>query len=79
MLITVPLVITMAVGLVLGLRFMGERNASLNLSAQGTGAATATPAATGTAGATASPTAAASPTARQRDSDGHPRRRRRPT
>ena len=69
MLITVPLVITMAVGLVLGLRFMGERNASLNLSAQGTAAATATPAspatpaATGTASATASPTAAASATA----------------
>ena len=63
MLIVLPLVITMAVGLVLGLRFMGERNASLNLSARGTGAATATPASTGTASATASPTAKASPTA----------------
>jgi hypothetical protein len=49
MLIAVPLVITMAVGLVLGLRFMGERNANLNLSAHGAGAATATPAATATA------------------------------
>ena len=63
MLIVLPLVITMAVGLVLGLRFMGERNASLNLSARGTGAATATPAATGPASATAGPTIAASATA----------------
>jgi hypothetical protein len=63
MLIVVPLVITMAVGLVLGLRFVGERNASLNLSAQGAGAAAATPAATGTASAAASPTATASASA----------------
>jgi hypothetical protein len=63
MLIAVPLVITMAVGLVVGLRLMGERNASLNLSAQGTGAPPATPATPGTVSATASPTAAASATA----------------
>ena len=63
MLIAVPLVITMAVGLVLGLRLVGERNASVQLSSQGSGAATATPAAAATAGATASPTAAASATA----------------
>ena len=63
LLITVPLVITMAVGLVLGLHFVTEGNASLKLSAQGTGAATATPAATATASATASPTATVSPTA----------------
>jgi hypothetical protein len=66
-LIAVPLVITMAVGLVLGLRLVSERNASVQLSAQGSGAATAPPAATGTASATssaaASPTAAASATA----------------
>ena len=62
MLIAVPLVITMAVGLVLGLRFMGERNASLNLSSQGTGAA-ATPTATGTASPTTSPTASATASA----------------
>ena len=62
MLIAVPLVITMAVGLILGLRLVSERNASLKLSAQGAGAATATPAATGTASATASPTATASAT-----------------
>ena len=47
MLIAVPLVITMAVGLVLGLHLVSQGNASLKLSAQGTGAATATPAATG--------------------------------
>jgi len=62
MLIAVPLVITMAVGLVLGLRFMGERDASLNLSDQGAGA-TATPASTATASAAASPAATASATA----------------
>ena len=39
MLIAVPLVITMAVGLVLGLRLVGERDASLRLSSRGGGAA----------------------------------------
>jgi hypothetical protein len=63
MLIVLPLVITMAVGLVIGLRLVGERDASLKLSAQRGGAATATPAAAGTASATASPTAMASATA----------------
>src|SRR6266851_9441750 len=63
MLIAVPLVITMAVGLVLGLHFVSQGNANLKLSAQGTGAATATPAATATASATASPAATASATA----------------
>jgi hypothetical protein len=62
LLIAVPLVITMAVGLVLGLHFVSQGNASLKLSAQGSGA-TATPAATGTASATASPAATASATA----------------
>ena len=60
MLITVPLVITMAVGLVLGLHFVSQGNANLKLSAQGTGAAAATPSATATASATASPAATAS-------------------
>ena len=63
MLIAVPLVITMAVGLVLGLHFVSRGNASLKLSAQGAGVATATPAATATASATASPAATASATA----------------
>ncbi len=56
MLIAVPLVITMAVGLVVGLRLVGQGNASVKLSAQGAGAAGATPAAAGTA----RPSAAAS-------------------
>ena len=43
MLIAVPLVIMMAVGLVLGLRLVSERNASVRLPAHGTGGATATP------------------------------------
>jgi hypothetical protein len=43
MLIAVPLVIMMAVGLVLGLRLVSEKNASVQLPAHGTGAATATP------------------------------------
>ena len=65
MLITVPLVITMAVGLVLGLHFVSRGNANLKLSAQGAGAAPATPSAIATARATASPaaTASAAPTA----------------
>jgi hypothetical protein len=58
MLIAVPLIITMAVGLVLGLRLEGERDASLKLSAQHGRTAAATPA----AGATASPAATASVT-----------------
>ena len=61
MLIAVPLVITMAVGLVVGLRLVGQGNASVKLSAQGTGAAGATPAATGTA--SPATTAGASPSA----------------
>ena len=67
MLIAVPLVVTMAVGLVVGLRLVGQGNASVKLSAQGTGAAGATPPATGTASpattASTSPTATASATA----------------
>ena len=62
MLIAVPLVITMAVGLVLGLHFISQGNASLKLSAQGAGAAAATPSAIATASATASPAATASAT-----------------
>jgi hypothetical protein len=62
MLIAVPLVITMAVGLVLGIRLVSERNANLKLSA-GTGGAGATPAATagGTAGPAVRATASAAP------------------
>jgi len=63
MLIAVPLVITMAVGLVLGIRLVSERNASLRLSAQGAASASGTPAASATASASPAATASASPTA----------------
>jgi hypothetical protein len=59
MLIALPLIITMAVGLVLGVRLVSERNASLNLSAGAGAAATRT----ATAGGAASPTATASASA----------------
>jgi len=61
LLIAVPLVITMAVGLVIGIRLVSERNASLQLSAQGAAPASSTPAATATgpAGPAASSSASA--------------------
>ena len=63
MLIAVPLVITMAVGLVVGIRLVSERNASLQLSAQGGASAGSAPATTGPASPDATGTpAAASPT-----------------
>ena len=63
MLIAVPLVITMAVGLVLGIRLVSERNASLRLSAQGAPSASGTPAVTTSVPASPAATASASPTA----------------
>jgi hypothetical protein len=62
MLIAVPLVITMAVGLVLGLRLVSERDASLELSSRGGGAAGAAPPARATAPASSAATAGASAT-----------------
>ena len=62
LLIAVPLVITMAVGLVIGIRLVSERNASLRLSAQGAAPASGTPATTGSAPASPATTARASPT-----------------
>jgi len=62
LLIAVPLVITMAVGLVIGIRLVSERNASLQLSAQGAAPASGIPAATGSAPASPATTARASPT-----------------
>jgi len=56
MLIAVPLIITMAVGLVLGVRFVSERTPSLKLSAHRSGVASAAPPASGTASPTATPT-----------------------
>jgi hypothetical protein len=70
MLIAVPLIIAMAVGLVLGLRLVSERDASPKLSSRGGGAASAAPptppnasaSPTVTAGASATPPAAATAT-----------------
>ena len=62
LLIAVPLVITMAVGLVIGIRLVSERDASLRLSAQGAAPASSTPAATASAPASPAATARASPT-----------------
>jgi hypothetical protein len=62
LLIAVPLVITMAVGLVIGIRLVSEQNASLRLSAQGAAPASGTPATTGSAPASPATTARASPT-----------------
>jgi hypothetical protein len=59
LLIAVPLVITMAVGLVIGIRLVSERNASLQLSAQGAAPAAAAPASTPPAAAAPAPAAAA--------------------
>jgi hypothetical protein len=61
MLIAVPLVITMAVGLVLGLRLVSERDASLRLTSRGGGTASA--AAPTPANASASPAATAAASA----------------
>jgi hypothetical protein len=80
MLIAVPLVITMAVGLVLGLRLVSERDASLKLTSRGGGAASAAPrtsanasaspsAPSATAGASTTPSAAATATPSTRAAD----------
>jgi hypothetical protein len=69
MLITVPLVVTMAVGLIVGIRLVSEKNATLRLSNTGQGTANSTPAPPATSppaaspGATPSPAATATPTA----------------
>jgi hypothetical protein len=67
MLIAVPLIVVMAVGLIVGIRLVGERDATLRLSNTGQGAANSTPATAAPAGGavatvqvTPSPTATAS-------------------
>jgi hypothetical protein len=81
MLIAVPLIITMAVGLVLGIRLVSERNASLQLSAQGAASPSSTPAATTCASGSPGGTASASPAVsaraarKQRGHCGHHQRR----
>ncbi len=62
LLITVPLLVTMAVGLVVGIRLVSEQNATLRLSNTGQGTVNSTPAAPATSPPAASPSATASPT-----------------
>lgn len=63
MLIALPLIVTMAVGLIVGIRLVGERNATLRLSNTGQGAANSTPASPASQVPAASPSATPSPTA----------------
>jgi hypothetical protein len=50
MLMAVPLIVVMAVGLIVGIRLVGERDATLRLSNTGQRAANSTPATVGPAG-----------------------------
>jgi hypothetical protein len=66
MLIALPLIVTMAVGLIVGIRLVSEKNATLRLSNTGQGTANsapATPALPATSSPAASPSATPSPTA----------------
>ncbi len=68
MLIILPLIVTMAVGLIVGIRLVSEKNATLRLSNTGQGAANSTPASPAppvrpaTSSATPSPTTPATAT-----------------
>lgn len=62
MLIAVPLIVTMAVGLIVGIRLVSEKNATLRLSNTGQGTANSTPAAPATPAPAASPSATSAPT-----------------
>lgn len=63
LLLTLPLVVTMAVGLIVGIRLVSEKNATLRLSNTGQGAANSTSAPPATQPPAASPSATPSPTA----------------
>jgi hypothetical protein len=66
MLIALPLIVTMAVGLIVGIRLVSEKDATLRLSNSGQGAANSTPASPATSSPAArspSPSATPSPTA----------------
>jgi cell division septation protein DedD len=64
MLIALPLIVTMAVGLIVGIRLVSEKDATLRLSNSGQGAANSTPASPVTSPpASPSPSATPSPTA----------------
>jgi hypothetical protein len=62
MLIAVPLIVTMAVGLIVGIRLVSEKNGTLRLSNTGQGTANSTPAAPATPAPAASPSVTPSPT-----------------
>ena len=62
MLIAVPLIVTMAVGLIVGIRLVSEKNATLRLSNTGQGTANSTPAAPATPAPAASPSVTPAPT-----------------
>lgn len=63
MLIALPLIVTMAVGLIVGIRLVSEKDATLRLSNSGQGAANSTPASPATSPPAASPSPSASPSA----------------
>ena len=63
LLIALPLIVTMAVGLIVGIRLVSEKNATLRLSNNGQGAANSTPAAPVTSPPAPTPSATPSPTA----------------
>jgi hypothetical protein len=63
MLIALPLIVTMAVGLIVGIRLVSEKDATLRLSNSGQGAANSTPASPATSAPAASPSSTPSPTA----------------
>ena len=61
MLIALPLIVTMAVGLIVGIRLVSEKDATLRLSNSGQGAANSTPASPATSAPAPSPTPSATP------------------
>jgi hypothetical protein len=63
MLITVPLLVTMAVGLVVGIRLVSEKDATLRLSNTGQGTANSTPASPASSPPAATPSPTPSPAA----------------
>ncbi len=63
MLIALPLIVTMAVGLIVGIRLVSEKDATLRLSNNGQGTANSTPASPATSPPAAGPSATPSPAA----------------
>jgi len=61
MLIALPLIVTMAVGLIVGIRLVSEKDATLRLSNSGQGAANSTPASPAASPPAASPSPSPTP------------------